>query len=150
MKNYHQVTAAIVNELKTIVGEKNGITDSEKMEPYSHDEVTDSHYFHMPDVVVFPTNVQQVSQIVKLANRELIPVVPRGAGTGFACGAVPLYGGIVLGLEKMNKIIEINEEKLYMVVEPGVKTSEVQQAAKEKHLLYAGDPCSGGQLFYWR
>ena len=101
----------------------------------------------MPEVVAFPKNVTEVSQIVKLANRELIPVVPRGAGTGLACGAVPNYGGIVLSVEKMNKIVEINEENLYMVVEPGVKTSEVQEAAKEKGLFYAGDPCSGDSCF---
>jgi glycolate oxidase len=146
-KNYNHVTAEIIDELKAIVGAKNVVTDSEKMEPYSHDEVTDSHYFHMPEVVVFPLDVQQVSKIMKLANKEMIPVVPRGAGTGLACGAVPTYGGIVLSVEKMDKIIEINEEKMYMVVEPGVKTSDVQAAAKEKNLLYAGDPCSGDSCF---
>ena len=74
----------------------------------SHDEVTETRYHHMPEVVVFAENTEQVAAVVKLANKELVTVVPRGAGTGLACGAVPIHGGIVLSLEKMNKIIEMD------------------------------------------
>jgi len=140
---YNPVTPAVIEELQSIVGPSAVIADPEKMAPYSHDEVTDARYHAMPEVVVFPTSAQQVSQIVKLANRELIPIVPRGAGTGLACAAVPIFGGIVLSLERMNRIIEINADSLYMVVEPGVRTDDVQKAAKEAGLFYAGDPCSG-------
>ena len=147
MTKYNPVTESILAELRNIVGEKNVVTDKEKMEPYSHDEVTQKCFYHMPEVVVFPENTQQISEIMKLANKEMIPVTPRGAGTGFACGANPIYGGIVLSVEKMNKILELNEDSMYMVVEPGVKTSDVQAAAKEKNLLYAGDPCSGDSCF---
>lgn len=147
MKKYNPVTENILAALRNIVGEKNVVTDKEKMEPYSHDEVTQKCFYHMPEVVVFPENTQQISEIMKLANKEMIPVTPRGAGTGFACGANPIYGGIVLSVEKMNKILELNEDSMYMVVEPGVKTSDVQAAAKEKNLLYAGDPCSGDSCF---
>ena len=101
----------------------------------------------MPEVVVFARTAEQVAQVVKLANEELIPVVPRGAGTGLACGAVPIYGGIVLSLEKMNRIIEVNTDSLHMVVQPGVRTDDVQKAAKEVGLFYAGDPCSGDSCF---
>ena len=147
MKPYNQVTQTVVEALKEIVGERFALTDLEKMEPYSHDEVTDSRYHHMPEVVVLPETAEQVAEILKLANRELIPVVPRGAGTGLACGAVPIHSGIVLSLERMNRILEINEDCLYMVVEPGVRTDDVQKAAKSHGLFYAGDPCSGDSCF---
>jgi glycolate oxidase len=147
MKRYNPVNPAHVAALQEIVGEKNVITDPGKLITYSQDEVTDVRYHHMPEVVVFPENRQQVSDIIRLANRELIPVTPRGGGTGLAAGAAPMYGGIVLSLEKMNRILEVSAEHMYMVVEPGVKTQDVQQAAAGVGLLYAGDPSSGDNCF---
>lgn len=147
MATYNAVTATVIKELQNYVGEKFVITDQEKMEPYSHDEVTDPKYIKMPEVVVMPENAEQVAKIVKLANRELIPIVPRGAGTGLASGAVPFKGGIVLSLERMNKVLEIDGENMFMVVEPGVTTAEVQKAANERGFLYAGDPCSGDSSY---
>jgi len=143
MSKYNKCSNEIIAELKAIVGEKSVITDIDRLAPYSQDEVTDERYHHMPEVVVFPENREQVAQIVKLANREIIPVTPRGAGTGLAAGASPMYGGIVLSLERMNHILEVNAEHMYMVVEPGVKTQDVQKAASDAGLLYAGDPSSG-------
>lgn len=147
MTQYNPVSQLVIDQLKQIIGEKYLITDTEKMEQYAHDEVTDVRYHHMPEVVVLPETAEQVAEILKIANRELIPVVPRGAGTGLACGAVPLQGGIVLSLERMNRILEINEDCLYMVVEPGVRTDDVQKAAQAHQLFYAGDPCSGDSCF---
>ena len=103
--HYEKITTEILEKLKAIVGPKNVVTDADAMQPYSHDEVTDPAYHHMPEAVVFAETAQQVSAIIKLANACHFPVVPRGAGTGLACGAVPEYGGLVLSLEKMNKII---------------------------------------------
>lgn len=147
MRKYNRVGPNQIAELKAIVGEKNVLTDPDKLITYSQDEVTDARYHHMPEVVVFPETRDQVVEIIRLANRELIPVTPRGAGTGLAAGAAPMYGGIVLSLEKMNKIIEVNAEHMYMVVEPGVRTKDVQQAAAAVGLLYAGDPSSGDNCF---
>ena len=147
MTVYNKLTPAILDELRVILGEKNVITDADRMQPYSHDEVTEPRYHHMPEVVLFPENTEQIAAIVKLANRELIPVVPRGAGTGLACGAVPIFGGIILSLEKMNKILEIDPLNMFMVVQAGMRTEEVQQAAARHNLLYAGDPCSGDSCF---
>lgn len=144
---YEKVSTEILEKLKTIVGTKNVQTDPDLIQPYSHDEVTDPVYHHMPEAVVFAETTEQVAAIVRLANAEHFPVVPRGAGTGLACGAVPIYGGIVLSLEKMNRIVEINENALYAVVEPGVRTSDLQQAAERNGLFYAGDPCSGDSCF---
>jgi glycolate oxidase len=147
MTQYNPVTPRIVEKLKQILHEKNVITDPQKIDPYSRDEVADIHYHHQPDVVVFPTCTEQAAAVVKLANEELIPVVPRGAGTGLACGAVPILGGIVLSLEKMNKIIEVNTDSLYMIVEAGVRTADVQNVAAKHGLYYAGDPCSSDSCF---
>ncbi len=142
MKQYNPVTPAVIAKLQAVLGPKNVATDPDKLYPYSHDEVADPHYQKYPEVVTFPESTQQVAAIVKLANAELIPVVPRGGGTGLACGAVPIYGGIVISLEKMNRILEINTASLYMVVEAGVRTEEVQKQAAKAGMFYAGDPCS--------
>jgi glycolate oxidase len=144
---YEKVSTEMLEKLKAIVGTKNVQTDPDLMQPYSHDEVTDPAYHHMPEAVVFAETAEQVAAVVRLANAGHFPIVPRGAGTGLACGAVPTCGGIVLSLEKMNRILEINENALYAVVEPGVRTSDLQQAAENKGLFYAGDPCSGDSCF---
>jgi len=147
LMEYIKINNEILDNIKNIVGSKNVITDKDLMQPYSHDEVTDSTYHHMPEVVCYVESAQQAADIMKLANQYHFPVVPRGAGTGLACGAVPIYGGVVLSLEKMNKILEINEDGLYAVVQPGVRTSEFQSAVEARGLFYAGDPCSGDSCF---
>ncbi|GAB6157164.1 FAD-binding oxidoreductase [Desulfotomaculum varum] len=144
---YNKVSDKIIEELKAIVGAANVITEHDKLEMYARDEVSDQLWEKMPEVVVKPESAVQVSEIVKLANRELVPITPRGGGTGLAAGAVPMIGGIVLSLEKMNQILEVDTENLFMVVEPGVTTGEVQKTAREHGLLYAGDPCSADSSF---
>ena len=144
---YEKITPETLSLIAAIVGEKNVLTDNDLMQPYSHDEVTDPAYHHMPEVVVFAENTEQVAKLVKLANEKHFSIVPRGAGTGLACGAVPIYGGMVLSLEKMDKIIEINTDAMYAVVEPGVRTDDLQKAVKAMDLFYAGDPCSGDSCF---
>lgn len=144
---YTKINDEILAKLQALVGTSNVIADPEQIEIYAHDEVTDPAYHHMPEAVVYTENAKQVAAVVKLANEYHFPVVPRGAGTGLACGAVPIYGGIVLSLEKMNKIIEINENAMYAIVEPGVRTSDLQEAASAKGVFYAGDPCSGDSCF---
>lgn len=145
--NYNRVTNAVIEELINIVGTRNVITDEEQLYNYSFDEATDLKWRHLPELVVKPGNTSQVSQILQVANRERIPVTPRGAGTGLAAGAVPFQGGIILSLEKMNKIQEVDLDNMFMVVEPGVTTAEVQKCAQEAGLLYAGDPCSADSSF---
>lgn len=96
----------------------------------------------IPDVVVKPVSSNQVAETMKIANEHLIPVYPRGAGTGLSGGAIPLYGGIVLDLMKMNKIIEILPEDLIATVEPGVITRDFQNAVAKYKLFYPPDPSS--------
>ncbi|WP_425058718.1 putative FAD-linked oxidoreductase [Sporomusa carbonis] len=142
MMKYNAVTPELIAELKNILGDRYVSTDSDKLEMYKTDEEANPKYHHLPEVVVFPENTEQVAAVVRLANKYLVPVTPRGAGTGLAGGAIPVYGGIVLVMDRLDKILEFNEEALYVVAQAGVRTSEIQKEAKKRGLLYAGDPCS--------
>jgi glycolate oxidase len=140
---YGQLTEALVARLIAICGASNVIYgDADRLEPYSHDEVADERYQHHPDAVVKPRTTAEVAAIMQLANEHLIPVTPRGAGSGLSGGAVPLYGGIVLSLERMNAVLEIDPDNLMVIVEPGVVTNDINDAVKEHGLFYAGYPMS--------
>jgi glycolate oxidase len=141
--DYRSVSPAIAQELRDIVGEPYVIYDDPTaMQDYAHDEVAGEEHAHMPEAVVKPERADEVSQVLKLANRERVPVTPRGAGSGLSCGAVPVYGGIVLSVERMNRILEIDCENMVAVVEPGVVTNEINDAIEEYGLFYAGYPMS--------
>jgi glycolate oxidase len=98
--------------------------------------------FHPADVVVFPGSAAEISEIVKLANRERTPVVSRGGGVGYAGGAIPVHGGIVISMRRMNRILEINPIDLLGVVEAGVITEDLHKAAEAAGLFYPPDPAS--------
>jgi glycolate oxidase len=93
-------------------------------------------------LIVFPRTPQQISEILKLANQSHFPVIPRGAGTGFTGGTLPVEGGVVLVLTKMNKILRIDPENLLAIVEPGVVTYDLQQEVEKISLFYPPDPAS--------
>jgi glycolate oxidase len=137
---YRKVDHEIVRQLQTIVGEGRVLTDADVIEPYSHDEVVGLRA--LPEVVVRATSAEQVSAILRLAQRERIPVTPRGAGYGLSGGAVPMCGGIVLSLEKMNRILEIDKDNLMVTVEPGVITGDIHRAVEAEGLFYPPDPAS--------
>lgn len=86
--------------------------------------------FQKPEVVVFPGSTEEVASIVKLANQYLVPITPRAAGSGVACGAIPIYHGMVVELERMNKILELNANAMYAVVQTGVYCAQLQEEAK--------------------
>lgn len=143
MPSYNPVTPRIADELRRIAGDRYVLYgDDEKLEPYSHDEVPDTRYARMPEAVVRPDSAAQIAAIMKLANQELIPVTPRGAGSGLAGGAVPIHGGIVILLDRMNHILEIDRDNMMAVVEPGVVTSEINEKIGQYGLFYAGYPMS--------
>jgi glycolate oxidase len=144
---FNRLTTQLLKELTDIVGSHCINTDEERLEVYSHDEVKGEKYKHMPEAVVFAESTEQISKVMAFANQHLIPVTPRGAGTGLSGGAVPIKGGIVLSLERMNRIVELDEETLTITVEPGVITDEIQKMAAASGLLYAGDPCSSDASF---
>ncbi|HOJ43042.1 MAG TPA: FAD-linked oxidase C-terminal domain-containing protein [Syntrophorhabdaceae bacterium] len=131
---------SIKNELERIVGKENVLTTPEALKAYSYDGTTS--WIHEPDVVVFPTTTQQVSEIVKLANKEKIPVTPRGGGTNVSGGSVPWLGGIVLCTTKMNKILKIDKENLTATVEPGVVLQDLNLTLAKEGLFFPPDPQS--------
>ncbi len=135
----------IVDELKHILGANFVLVDEETLNNYAHDETEDLHF--LPDVVVKPATVEEVSAIMQLCNKHRIPVTPRGAGTGLSGGALPHLGGVLLSTERFNKIIQIDERNLQVTVEPGVITEVLQNAVKEKGLFYPPDPSSRGSCF---
>ena len=143
--NFTPINQKIINELSAISGEGNLFTDQESIFKYSKDETEDLSFY--PDVVIKPKNVEEISAILKYCNEHLIPVTPRGGGTGLSGGALPVHGGVVLSLERFNKIIEIDERNLQATVEPGVITEEFMNTVAEKGLLYPVDPSSKGTCF---
>jgi len=130
---YKKVSDNIIQELGKIVGGENVL--SEDIEDYGHDE-TFLLKPVLPEVVVKPKEREEVSEILKLANREIIPVTPRGGGTGLSGGAVPIYGGILLSLERMNRILEIDEDNFVAVLEPGVILADLYKAVEDRGLYY--------------
>ena len=142
MYKYNPVTEEVLLALREALGAENVKVDEETLDRYKTDEETDPRYHHLPEVVVLPGSTEEVAEVMKIANKYLVPVTPRSAGTSVSCGAVPVHGGIVLLLERMDKIIEMNTEAMYMVVEAGARTIEIQKMANEAGFLYAGDPCS--------
>ena len=139
---YSKVTESDITELKNIVGQEHVFTDSETLDKYKTDEETNPNYFHVPEAVVAPGTTEEIAKIVKLANKSKFPITVRSAGTSLADGAIAVCGGIVLLMERLNKIKEINEDAMYLVAEGGALTKEIQDLAHSKNLLYAGDPCS--------
>ncbi len=140
---YNRVSDRVIDELKQIVGARYLICDdADALEAFSHDEVAEREYAHMPEVVVRPRTTDEIAAIMRLANREMIPVTPRGAGSGLSGGAVPLCGGIVVLTDRMNSIVDVDPENLMVVVEPGVVTREINEAIKGYGLFYAGYPMS--------
>lgn len=135
----------VIGKLRDIVGAENLILDEEQKNDYAHDKTED--FFFMPAVVVRPAATDEVSAILKLCNTHRIPVTPRGAGTGLAGGAIPTHRGVVLSMERFNKILNIDELNLQATVEPGVITEVFQNTVKEKGLFYPPDPASKGSCF---
>lgn len=133
------INQAVIGKIQHIVGKEHILLDKETRVCYSYD-ATNMNY--MPDVVVYPRTAQEIAEIVKLANEHRFPVIPRGAGTGFTGGSLPVEGGVVLVLTKMNKIIKIDPENLLAIVEPGVVTFDLQQAVEKIGLFYPPDPAS--------
>jgi len=140
-----QITTELLEQIKSIVGAEYVFTDEESFEKYGRDETEKLHY--SPAVVVKPRKAEEIGALMQLANKHLIPVTPRGAGTGLTGGALPHLGGLVIAMERFNSILEIDERNLQVTTEPGVITEVLQNAVKEKGLFYPPDPASKGSCF---
>ncbi len=133
------LSKGVLQQIVNIVGKQSVMTEVEERLTYAYDA---SFHRHIPDLVVFPTDEEQVASLLTLANEAEVPIIPRGAGTGLTAGSVPVKGGIVLSLTHMNRIIEINPENLSAIVQPGVITGFLQKKVEHHHLYYPPDPQS--------
>jgi glycolate oxidase len=128
--------------IEAIVGAEWVVAGGAEAAPYAHDETEDLSY--PPDIVAKPGSTAEIASILRLANAERIPVTPRGGGTGLSGGALAVHGGIVLSLERLNRILEIDRENFFVVCQPGVITEVLQNAVEEAGLFYPPDPASRG------
>jgi glycolate oxidase len=140
-----RLTSEHIKQFKKIAGEKYVLLDEPSLLDYSHDETEDFHY--LPEIVVKPRTAEEISAILKICNRDKIPVTPRGAGTGLSGGALPHLGGVLLSTERMNTILQIDERNLQVITEPGVITEVLQNTVRERQLFYPPDPSSRGSCF---
>jgi len=133
------ISKAVLSEISNIVGLEHLITAEKTLADYATDA---TKLEFMPDAVVFPENNQQVSQILQLATKKGFPVVPRGAGSGMSGGSLPVKGGLVMGMNRFDRILTIDEDNLICKVEPGVITGHLQEAVEKVGLFYPPDPAS--------
>ncbi len=134
-----ELTSAFVADLKQAIGAEHVREDRRSLEEYSTDALGIAH---PPDLVVAPANTREVSSIARLCNEHRVPLVVRGAGTGYTGGAVPTAGGVVLSMERLNRILEIDDANLLAIVEPNVVTGDLQRAVEQVGLFYPPDPAS--------
>lgn len=136
---YSPITPEIERLIQDSVGALSIVREPEKLEEFGKDAGED---LHVPQLVVEATSTEQVQALLRLANTHSFPVTPRGAGTGLAGGSVPVSGGVVLSLAKMNRILAIEKDNLIAVVEPGVINQDLKDAVRKEGLFYPPDPAS--------
>ena len=129
----------IIKKLRAVVGRENLLTKPEDLACYSFDG---SGSCQFPQAVVLPGSSQEVAAVLAIASRYAVAVVPRGAGSGMTGGSLPVHGGLVLVFTRMNKILEIDNDNMIAVVQPGVITGEFQEVLRKKGLYYPVDPAS--------
>ncbi|UKJ06270.1 FAD-binding oxidoreductase [Solitalea lacus] len=142
---FKAVDTEIIEQLKNLLGTESVFTEPETLKEYAHDETEDLYY--LPELVVKPSTTEQVARLMRFCNERNIPVTPRGAGTGLSGGALPIYGGVSLSMERMNKILQIDERNLQAHVEAGVITEVLIDEVAKLNLLYPIDPSSKGSCF---
>jgi glycolate oxidase len=131
---------SLIDHLRDICGNANVISDQDALRPYGSDRTQD--LFYPFDVLLKPGSAYEVSEILKLCSKHKIPVTPRGGGSGVTGGALPVHGGVVLSLERLNKIIAINKVDGYVIAEAGVVTSQLCDAVEREGLFFPVAPSS--------
>src|SRR5438445_5857239 len=134
--------STLIERLRKVVGPEGVLTSQSDLLVYECDGFTIEK--NKPDVVVFPTSTEDVVQIVKVCNELDVPFLPRGAGTSLSGGCLPVGGGVVIGLARMKKILEVDYENRYAVVEPGVVNLWLTNHLKGRGYHFAPDPSSQG------
>jgi glycolate oxidase len=131
--------ATFVDALRAVLGERGVSNDPSTLDAHAADALGQGH---RPDVVVRPGDTAGVAAVARLCQQHRVPLVVRGAGTGYTGGAVPTHGGVVLSVERFNRILEIDPVNLTAVVEPAVITGDLQRAVEARGLYYPPDPAS--------
>ena len=144
-QHYSPITPEFLSQLKNLLGDAFVLTQQEELAVYAQDETEDLTYF--PEVVVKPHSAEEISQLLIWCNQYKVPLTPRGAGTGLSGAALPIYGGVLLSMERFNSILEIDEQNLQARVQSGVITEVFMNAVEEKGLYYPVDPSSKGSCF---
>lgn len=139
MSEFNKISSDMKKELSDIVGSENCLLDGDISEDYSHDEMP-IYGSHMPEAVVMPATTDEVSKVMALCNKNNVPLTVRGAGTGLAGGATPLYGGVVLSTERMTKILKYDNNNLTVRVQAGVRLCDLAEDVDKHGLLYPPDP----------
>ncbi len=143
--DFTKITSEDIQFFQSTLGDAFVLSDDEARRNYGHDETEDLVY--LPEVVVKPGDAGDVAAILRYCNEKKIPVTTRGGGTGLSGAALPVFGGVILSTERLNKIIEIDERNLQVTVEPGVITQVLQETVLAKDLYYPPDPSSRGSCF---
>lgn len=130
----------MVKELEDIVGRAGLVLDPELMADYSHDEFSLREIAHMPDCVVKPASTEEVAALLRVADKRNLPVTPRGGATGLCGGCVPVQGGMVLSLERMNRVIEVDHGNQMAVAEAGVTLMDLYARVEEEGLFLPPHP----------
>lgn len=133
------ISKTVLRKISNIVGREHLITEDDAMDEYATDA---TKLKFMPDAVVFPGSAREISRILCLASEIGFPVIPRGAGSGMSGGALPVNGGLVMAMGRLNCILTIDQENLIAKVEPGVVTADLQAAVEKVDLFYPPDPAS--------
>lgn len=142
---FKKLSGEDIEYFKTVVGSDSVYTDEEALSIAARDETEDLYL--MPEAVLQPGKVEQISNIMAYCNEHMIAVTPRGGGTGLSGGALAVYGGLVLDMKKFDKIIHIDTENFQVTTEPGVITQVLQEELQKRGLFYPPDPSSKGTCF---
>lgn len=142
---FQSITDTHIAHFRTLLPDNRILLEEEHRLSNASDHTEDLR--HLPEIVLQPETVEQVSNIMRYCNKQGIPVTPRGAGTGLSGGSLPLHGGISLDMRRFDKILNIDTRNFQVTTEPGVITQVLQDAVKEHHLFYPPDPASKGSCF---
>jgi glycolate oxidase len=142
---FNKIRSIDISFFKSVLEETYVLSDEENLDRCASDQTEDLHY--LPEIVLQPRTVEEVSSIMKYCNEHAIPVTPRGAGTGLSGGALPILGGVSLDMKRFNKILNVDKRNFQVITEPGVITQELQEHLKAEGLFYPPDPASKGSCF---
>jgi len=143
--HYASINEDILNKISNLFTDDVIFIDDDTLSKYNHDETENLEY--NPEIVAKPYHTEQVSVLMSFCNENRIPVTVRGAGTGLSGGALPIYGGLIISMERFNKIVDIDLRNLQVIVEPGVINQVLQEEVRKFGLYYPPDPASRGSCF---